>query len=831
MKYLITCLSLLITFSLAAQNSYHRLEEINTTAMWVRGAVADGATKDTRLMIYQHGGATVRLSGAGTGQVEDLNGVGRYDLNKVIRVGGDTLFLEFPVTNVYDLSSSQIIRFESSDEVSINGEQMVSQAYDGSLGGVTFIAADNKITLEEEATLSVAEAGFRGGRGRKVVSDCNRFTSASGETYSATDWRGSARGEGIGNVPANQPNGRAPVANGGGGGNDHNAGGGGGANVAAGGNGAQSIVRGLFNASCRGNYPGRNGRGLEDEADRVYFGGGGGAGHANNTNTSRGGRGGGLLVLWAPSIEFTGENELNASGEGGTDIFGDGGGGGGGAGTILLLSDTLIGTPTLTLNGGQGGDVDNPDGRCFGPGGGGGGGRLISTASEREEYDPLISVSMGGFGLRLNSSECSQSERPAGPGEDGSVTDAELPVPFPGIMLSADTICSGNNILLTDLSQGATSVEWEILPATDEFTRRSLGTSLGLIFNDRASGTFTAIQKLLVDGVRYPGDTVSFTVLQGAFAAEASIDFDGATVVASLERPFGFTNIRYDFGDGTVFDTTALSITHAYDDIGSYDVSITLFNEVCGDVTLASQRVNVNEFTRANVNLKDAEGCAPLTVRVTDLSTGTFSGRVWNLPGGNPGTSTMTNPVVVYEEPGEYLITLTLLDGVGNDTIFELPVVVLTRPEADISVRVDTATAIFTNESIDGLEYNWDFGDDTQSTDAMPTHTYNATGTYTVTLIATNGTCTDTTTREVTIDVLSDVTDLIALGVKIFPNPTNGLVTLTGPARITGAFDLRGRIITPLGNRSLDLSGLPGGTYLVRVEAGGRIHHVRILKR
>jgi len=248
-------------------------------------------------------------------------------------------------------------------------------------------------------------------------------------------------------------------------------------------------------------------------------------------------------------------------------------------------------------------------------------------------------------------------------------------------------------------------------------------------------------------------------------------------------------------------------------------------------VTVLSQPINAAEPSDANASLKDANGCAPFTVTINDLSTGTFSGRVWNLPGGNPGTSIDANPVVTYNEPGEYLITLTLLDGVGDDTIFRLPVTVYTQPVADASFTIDTSTASFTNLSIDALEYDWNFGDSTSSMEATPTHTYAETGTYTVTLIATNGSCSDTLTQEVVIEVLSDVTDLATLGVKLFPNPTNGLLTLTGPARIIGAFDLRGRVLSAKSDRSLDLSGLSAGIYLVQVEARGQVYSIRVVKR
>ncbi|MCB9133981.1 MAG: ExeM/NucH family extracellular endonuclease [Anaerolineales bacterium] len=56
--------------------------------------------------------------------------------------------------------------------------------------------------------------------------------------------------------------------------------------------------------------------------------------------------------------------------------------------------------------------------------------------------------------------------------------------------------------------------------------------------------------------------------------------------------------------------------------------------------------------------------------------------------------------------------------------------------------------SVFTSTvSETGVAYNWAFGDGNTSTDANPTHTYDAIGTYTVTLQVTNGTLTVTVTH------------------------------------------------------------------------------------
>jgi len=66
------------------------------------------------------------------------------------------------------------------------------------------------------------------------------------------------------------------------------------------------------------------------------------------------------------------------------------------------------------------------------------------------------------------------------------------------------------------------------------------------------------------------------------------------------------------------------------------------------------------------------------------------------------------------------------------------------------TVCVNTAVN-FTNTSSGATSYSWDFGDTQTSTLTNPTHTYTTAGNYTVSLIASNGTTTDTSLQTVAV--------------------------------------------------------------------------------
>ncbi|WP_070786750.1 PKD domain-containing protein [Flavobacterium crassostreae] len=60
--------------------------------------------------------------------------------------------------------------------------------------------------------------------------------------------------------------------------------------------------------------------------------------------------------------------------------------------------------------------------------------------------------------------------------------------------------------------------------------------------------------------------------------------------------------------------------------------------------------------------------CANKTVTFKDVSTGLPVSRSWTFAGGTPATSTAINPTVTYATAGNYAVTLTVTNAVGNDT-------------------------------------------------------------------------------------------------------------------------------------------------------------------
>jgi PKD repeat protein len=89
----------------------------------------------------------------------------------------------------------------------------------------------------------------------------------------------------------------------------------------------------------------------------------------------------------------------------------------------------------------------------------------------------------------------------------------------------------------------------------------------------------------------------------------------------------------------------------------------------------------------ANFVANKVNGCAPLTVQFTSLSTGNPSTYLWDF--GNGNTSTLMNPSASYVNPGKYTVRLTVTNSAGSNQrtvnnyidVYPLPIVNFGSPK------------------------------------------------------------------------------------------------------------------------------------------------------
>ena len=114
---------------------------------------------------------------------------------------------------------------------------------------------------------------------------------------------------------------------------------------------------------------------------------------------------------------------------------------------------------------------------------------------------------------------------------------------------------------------------------------------------------------------------------------------------------------------------------------------------------------------------------------------------------------------------GIVVAAAAILYSCGSDDSVTIP-----APEADFTSSIDGKTVTFTDASSNADTYSWDFGDGNSSTDASPSHTYTANGSYIAKLTVSNVTGEDDKSEvleivNITIDgSFDDWADVAAIG-------------------------------------------------------------------
>ncbi len=152
-----------------------------------------------------------------------------------------------------------------------------------------------------------------------------------------------------------------------------------------------------------------------------------------------------------------------------------------------------------------------------------------------------------------------------------------------------------------------------------------------------------------------------------------------------------------------------------------------------------------------------SSNCTDLACSFTDLSVngdGTID--TWNWDFGDGNSSSVRNPGHTYTASGDYDVTLTVTDDLGeSDSDVQTLSVSDGLPVASFTSSCTDLTCDFTDTSTDVggsiVAWDWNFGDGNTSTSQNPSNTYTSEGTFTVSLMVTdNDGHTDTDSQSVT---------------------------------------------------------------------------------
>lgn len=197
----------------------------------------------------------------------------------------------------------------------------------------------------------------------------------------------------------------------------------------------------------------------------------------------------------------------------------------------------------------------------------------------------------------------------------------------------------------------------------------------------------------------------------------------------------GANTSNWNFGDGNT--SNQMHPTHTYSQDGVYQVTLTSGNG-CG-TTSQTQTITIVTPPVAGFSAANTNGCAPFNVNFVNESSSNTTTWQWTFEDGNPATSTEQNPVVTFDAPGVYDVTLVVSNAAGNSTYTRSGYIIVgTTPQTSFDVNIDLANVEFVNNTTGGDAFQWNFGDSNTSSEANPTHTYDLDGVYQITLTASN---------------------------------------------------------------------------------------------
>jgi len=223
-----------------------------------------------------------------------------------------------------------------------------------------------------------------------------------------------------------------------------------------------------------------------------------------------------------------------------------------------------------------------------------------------------------------------------------------------------------------------------------------------------------------------------------SFNASESYDPDGDII-----------SYFWDFDDGTNA-TDVILVEHAYADNGVYVVTLTVTDDDGSTATVTSikavlNRPPVSSFTVSAPTVQTGE-----TVHFDASGSKDPDGHiicyVWNFGDGTSAVGVSVSHA--YENNGDYMVTLTVIDDDGATSSISAVETVLNRPP--VALFAKNVTIVKENEAIcfnasesydlDGsiISYFWNFGDGTNATGMVMEHAYAEDGNYTITLTVTD---------------------------------------------------------------------------------------------
>jgi PKD repeat protein len=305
-----------------------------------------------------------------------------------------------------------------------------------------------------------------------------------------------------------------------------------------------------------------------------------------------------------------------------------------------------------------------------------------------------------------------------------------------------------------------------------------------------------------------------------------------ATPFTNLSNLFNETLIKYTwtFGNGT---SNATSPIRTWSSLGPRNV--TLKTELANGCSSEITKV-ITVGVQPLVDFEFENQCQGNEAIFTNLSSARFGNITYKWSFGDGGSSTTFSPTHTYTNPQSFTVKLVadVQDGCKDSAtkvidISQAPVTCDFNFTRDWNVDKKRFNFTPIGGSTSGINYTWIMGDGNRlnSTSAGTSYTFNTDIRYCVTMIASNQAgCECKTTK--CVDVATDVNQLFAQSISIYPNPSNGLVNVKFDNNVNQVslkvYNSLGQIVINknydevIGDINVDLSQFSKGIYSFTIQ-------------
>lgn len=284
------------------------------------------------------------------------------------------------------------------------------------------------------------------------------------------------------------------------------------------------------------------------------------------------------------------------------------------------------------------------------------------------------------------------------------------------------------------------------------FDDGSTGTGLQAEHVYNTTGTYN-VKMVANFGSCVDSITKAFTVVTKPTAAfTSSGNRNTCTVPSTIQFTNTSTNAAFytwSFGNGT--SSTQANPSTLYDKAGFYDVILVAKSiNGCNDTLVEKKYVQLGPPKIDSLIGAPLTGCVGASLNFKAAISSGDPVKTYNWDFGDGATSAQAQPQHKYTNAGSYVITLdvTTNSGCKASAKYTNKVKVGNRPVAAFTASPVTSCASdsikFLNKSTGNItNWQWDFGDKTQSADPSPKHMYQDTGLFTIRLRVSSNGCSD----------------------------------------------------------------------------------------